>query len=89
MNGGHGSIIPFMVGFDFGIPEFWSGFRNPEILAVRTLMPEVFMHKNDTAEFGQDNVGFPRKTRRMQPPSQDHFRLCIRRTDASHHLGSR
>jgi hypothetical protein len=98
MNGGHGTISPITVGIDFGIPEFRSGFRNPEILAVRTLMPEASMHENDTAEFGQNDVGVPGKTHhmqpvsetsRMKPPSQDHFRLCIRSTDASHHLGSR
>lgn len=98
MNGGHGTIIPVTVGFDFGNPEFRSGFRNPEILAVRMPMPEASMHKNDTAELGQDDVGSSEKTRhmpsvsetsRMKPPSHDHFRRCIRRPDASHLLGWR
>jgi hypothetical protein len=96
--GGHGTIIPITVGVDFGNPEFRSGFRNSEILAFHMPMPEASMHENDTAEFGQDDVGASEKTRhmkpipearRMKPLPQDHFRLCILRTDASHHLGSR
>lgn len=96
-DGCNGTVVPITVGVYLGPPEFGSGLRNPEIFAICMSMPEAPMHENNAPEFRQNDVGFSRKarhmqpepeTRRMKPTSQDHFRLCIRRPDAGHHLGS-
>lgn len=90
-----GPGIPIAVDVYLGRPEFRPRFRDPEILAVGVPMPEAAMHENDTAEFrhydvrlsGQIRYVQPvSETRRVKPPSQDHFGLCIRGSDARHDL---